>query len=269
MAFISSKSFDGKHEVVYDGRPTAKQRYKLNGKAVVGVTTMVKAGLPTPEPLQGWKIGKGAEYVWDQFMLDERAAKVDMVKAAKTAWKSDLEAAAGIGVIVHDYAELVSLKKHEAALEMLAKHEGSEHWGGILSAIHKVDEFNKDNKDEIIATETIVGSPNYGFAGRFDRLVRRNGVVIISDYKTSGGFYVEQFIQDAAYSIAISEWMNLKVEGFEVIRFAKDGGDYQQLLISDKDEIKMLQDQALRCLETYQCLKKFNNDKRFAYGGKK
>ncbi len=265
MALISSICKD--HELIFDDRPTTKKRYTLDGKTVPGVTTLIKASLPTPEPLQNWKIGIGGEYVWDHYQNDplEHDAKERVIKEAKQAWKKESEAAAGIGVIVHDYAELVSLKRHEEALEMLAKHEGNEHWGGILAAVHKVDEFNKDNKDEILFTETLVASPKYGFAGRFDRLVRRDGKVIISDYKTSKSFYVEQFIQDAAYSIAISEWLGLEVDGFEVIRFGKEGGDFQPLLIDSLEERKSLTQQALNCLETYKFMKEWNKDSRFDY----
>ncbi len=257
MAFLSSIS--GTHELVFDDRPTTKKRYTLNGVVVPGVTTLIKAGLPTPEPLQNWKIGIGAEYV----LANPKDPEV--IKNAKQAWKKESEEAASIGIVVHDYAELVSLKKPEEALEMLAKHEGSAHWGGILAAVHKVDEFNKENEDEILFTETLVASPKYKFAGRFDRLVRRNGKVIISDYKTSKSFYVEQFIQDAAYSIAISEWLGIEVEGFEVLRFGKEGGDFEPLLIDSISERMSLMQQALTCLDTYKFMKEWNKDPRFDY----
>lgn len=269
MSLISSKSFDGLHEAIFDDRPRARNRYKLNGKPTVGVTTAIKAGMPTPEALINWKIGEGAKFVWNKALDPDDYDIDDLVKQSKFAYKKASEDAAGIGTIVHEYAYLVSLKQEKEALQMLAKHEESPFWNEIVNAVYKVDSFNEQHKDEIVALETMVASPTYGVVGRFDRLVRRNGLLIISDYKTSKGFYLEQFVQDALYSICIKEWLGLEVGGYEVIRFGKEGGDFQPLLITDPQELASFRQMGLRCLENYEWLKNWNKDSRFAYKKKK
>lgn len=267
MGFISSKNISGTDEVVFNDTPNARQRYKLNGKAVPGVTTIIKASMPTSEALVNWKSGKAAEYVWDNINDSGEViqTKEQLIKEARTAWKTSAEEAAGIGVLVHEYAELSSLNRRNEAVANLAKHKDSPQWNEIVNAVYKVDDFMKLNKDEILHTEAIVGSTKMGFAGRFDRLVRRGELVILSDYKTSKSFYIDQFIQDALYSFAIEEWLGIKVDGFEVIRFGKSGGEFQQLLITDPLEIKGIKWQAQRCLETFEFCKIWGKDERFKY----
>jgi hypothetical protein len=232
--------------------------YFLDGERIPSVTTFIRAGWPTPEPLINWKIGKAAEYVYDT-----EGPKAEVLKAARTAWKKDTAEAAGIGSIVHDYAHLSSLGKEEEAHAVLAKHEGTPEWYAIQNAVYKVDQFLEQTKDEIVLLETMVASPTHRFAGRFDRLVKRDGKIIITDYKTSKGFYYEQFIQDGAYSIALEEWLGIYVQGYEVIRFGKEGGDFEQLLITDWDELEEFRQAALRCLDNYRFLNRWGRDERF------
>jgi hypothetical protein len=262
MALIESKS--GENVLVFDDRPTAKQRYKLNGDPVVGVTTFIKAGWPTPEPLINWKIGKAAEFAWDTAVAPSiDINRSEAIKLAKTAWKKDTAEAAGIGSIVHDYAHLSSLGRNDEAIEALSDHVGTPEWYAIQNAVYKVDQFLEQTKDEIVLLETMVASPLHRFAGRFDRLVKRDGKIIITDYKTSKGFYFEQFIQDGAYALALQEWLGIHVQGFEVVRFGKEGGDFEQLLITDFDELNEFKRAALGCLDNYRFLGKWGRDERF------
>jgi len=265
MSFIASKSINGIDEIIFNDAPNAKQRYILNSIPVVGVTTAIKAGYPTSEALVNWKSGQAAEYAWNQAPVRKPEEGDQVIKEAKLAWKKEAEEAAGIGVVVHLYAELSSKNKRNEAIESLTKYKDSLQWNEIVNACYKVDDFTKQNKDEILFTEQIVGSTQHKFAGRFDRLVKRDGKVIISDYKTSKSFYIDQFIQDALYSIAIKEWLGLKVEGFEVIRFGKEGGDFEPLLINDPEEIKELTKKGLDCLDDYNFIKKWGKDLRFKY----
>lgn len=272
MALISSKSINGVDEVIFNDAPKARPRYKLNGTGVPGVTTLIKSGYPTSEGLVTWKMTKAAEYVWDNRHRDDeedQIAKNALIKRAKTAWKDEADEAAGIGVAIHNYAELSSLGKREEAVRGLSAYEKSGQWNEIVNACYKVDDFMKQNKDEIIATEQIVGSTKYQYAGRFDRLVRRGKLVIMSDYKTSKSFYIDQFIQDAAYAIAVEEWLGLKVDGFEVVRFGKEGGDFESRLITELSEVDSLKQQALRCLDTFRFAQVWGKDERFSYKGAK
>lgn len=255
----------GKNIIEFDDRPKARQRYKLNGDKVPGVTTFIKNGYPTSSGLINWKILQAAEYVYDLVKEDTVAKKEDILTQCLKVPDVKAQEEADIGIILHDYAHLSGLNKDEEALEFIAQYEGSKDWDRILNAISKFDEFNKQNNDEIIHLENAAASLRYAFAGRFDRLAKRGKLLILTDYKTSKRFYPEQFIQDGAYSIAIKEWFNLDVTGYEVIRFGKNEGDneFDPLLITDPSDLKMFQEQALRCRDTYEWVKSIGRDKRF------
>lgn len=257
---IKSKSKDGKHEIVFNDKPKARIRYRMDDKPAVSVTTFIKAGLPTGENLINWKIKQASAWVFDNVQKGSIATKDDVMKMSTYAWKDKAQQEADVGVILHDYAELKGKGYWEDAAMSLVNHKDHKDWSRIASATRAFDEFDQQNHDDIVKLEEIVGSLKYWFAGRFDRLAQRGKHLILTDYKTSKYFYPEQFIQDAAYAIAIEEWLGLKVTGFEVIRFPKDDTAFDSKLITDPKLVRQLKDQALRCLDTYNTMKVLNKE---------
>jgi hypothetical protein len=252
-----------------------KHRYALNGEHAPGVTTFIKAGYPESFNLSNWKIGQGAEYVMKLLkrMGREKPLKIDdkvseqLIKRAKKAYQKEAKEAAGIGSIVHDYAYLVELGRLHEATDMLKKHKDTDQWDKIINGVRKFESWYKENMDELINSEQIVASVEHSYAGKFDRLAKRDGIFILSDFKTSNGIYIDQFIQLAAYRLAIKEWLNINIGALEILRFGKEDGNFHTLLINDKEEIQTLTEQAIRCRQTYQ-FRKLENDKRFKFGGK-
>lgn len=262
---LTAKSHDGKDTIHFN---EASHRYKLNGKPCVGVTTFVKSGLPTSMGLIQWFKGQSINYTFDWFVnrghihsITEEEKK-ELFKAAKAADQKTSQEAADVGTLIHDYAYLTELgKTHEAQclydqlIQLPVKDK-------LLNGIAKFKAWKEENKDELVASETLVASPMYMFCGKFDRLARRDGKLILSDFKTSGSIYLDQYVQLGAYSIAISDWLGMKVDGLEVLRFGKEDGEFETLLITDPAEIKVFQEQAIRCRETHEFLK-MNTDPRF------
>lgn len=254
-----------------------KHRYILNGKRVPGATTFCKGGYPTSEALVGWMVKQGAEYTYDTLIEEsthegsfiewpDSDRRTEILKAAKGASKKKAEEAAAIGTLVHDYAyhiETIGAAPNEL-LEVIAIHTDKDK---ILNGIDKFKVWKTENSDEMVASEAIVASVCHNFGGKFDRLARRDGKLILSDFKTSNAIYLDHFIQAAAYAIAIKEWRNLEVEGLEILRFGKENGEFQTLLIDDLTEIREFQEQAIRCRDTYE-FRKWEQDKRFKWGGK-
>jgi hypothetical protein len=134
----------------------------------------------------------------------------------------------------------------------------------LLNGIGKFKTWKEGNKDELIASESLIASPTHLFCGKFDRLARRNGRLILDDFKTSNSIYLDHFIQLGAYSIAIREWLGMNVEGLEILRFGKDDGEFETLLIDDPKEIKMFEEQAIRCRQTYE-FRKMEQDPRWEW----
>lgn len=227
-------------------------RYKLNGKYVPGVTTFVKGGMPDSYYLTRWKIGQGANYAL------ENANRIDLdkvIEESKDAWQGVGKKAAAIGTFVHDYAYFLELENEKELQKLSKKLEGLPEQEKIKSSLKKVDEWHLQNTDELVASEQLVASIRFQFGGKFDRLARRNGVYILSDFKTSNGFYVDQFVQLAAYRLAIREWMNIDIGEVEILRFGKVDGDFEVRGISDTTILGALEQQAIRCKQTFDTLK--------------
>lgn len=269
------KSFDGKHEIQFNEK---SHRYKLDGKPCPGVTTVLKASMPTSIGLMNWMKSQSVEAlfkeltqydfaqpVWlpnsDKFPITLERKK-ELFKAATTAHEEIAQEAADIGTITHTYAELYSLGKADEASELLEKVKKADKFPIIKVCIGKYLEWTKDNKGEFVSAELLVASPTYDYCGKYDRIDRVNGKLRLRDYKTSKSIYIDQFVQLAAYRLAIKEWLNLEIEGLEIVRFGKEDGAFETLVIDKPEEIQVFTDQAIRCRQTYDFMK-LNNDPRF------
>ena len=265
VTYESAKSFDGKHELQFNEK---SHRYKWMcechlKKSATGVTTFLKSSMPTSIGLIRWMQGQALEYFYKNLSYPIDLDQKDrLMKEAKTAHESVAQEAADIGTICHSYAELHSLGKLDEARILEEKVTNVEKWPIISSCINKYLDWANQNQGELLKAEGLTASPTYLYCGKFDRLDKVNGKVRLRDYKTSKSIYVDQFIQLAAYAMALKEWNNIDVEELEVLRFGKDDGAFETLVISDKDEIQVFKDQAIRCRQTFDFLK-LNNDPRF------
>lgn len=236
-------------------------RYSLNGKPVTSVTTVNKQGYPESPRLTSWKIGQGAAFAIREiraFIKKKTKLTVkllaDLIKRSKTAYVKPAEAAANIGSIVHDYAHAYE-HKLSFDMERVNQHPDKEK---IQKCISQFLNWVVSNQDEIIKSEEIVASTKYWYAGKFDRLAIRKGVVVLTDYKTSSGIFIDQFIQLAGYTLAIEEWMGIKVDVIEIVRFGKDGS-FETKPELEEVKIQELKDQFIRNLQTAKFRKE--NDK--------
>lgn len=262
---LMAKSHDGKHSIQFS---ESSHRYKLNGKPCVGVTTFVKSGLPTSMGLIQWFKGQSIEHTFNWFLqrgnvqnITEEEKK-ELFKAAKAADQKTSQEAADCGTLIHDYCYLTELGKTHEAQSLYDQFLSLPVKDKLINGIEKFKAWKEENKDELVASETLVASPVHMFCGKFDRLARRNGKLILSDFKTSGSIYLDQYVQLGAYSLAISEWLNMRVDGLEVLRFGKEDGEFETLLIDDPAEMRMFEEQAIRCRQTHEFLK-MNTDPRF------
>lgn len=276
MSLIQSTS--NGHYLTFDDD---KHRYILDGERVPGVTTFGHGGYPTSEALISWMKGQTGNAVFDALLSQQgggyyphvvfpisETERKEIVKKAKTADRTKSEEAADIGTLVHDFCYQTEVNKvvSKELLDKIGLHKDKEK---ILAGVDKFTEWRKTNADEMVASESIIASPTHSFGGKFDRLARRDGKLILSDFKTSGAIYVDQFIQLAAYRIAIQEWLGMTVEGLEVLRFGKDDGEFETKMIDKPEEIKAFEEQAIRCRYTYIFRNKWESDKRFKWGGSK
>ncbi len=242
-------------------------RYTLDEKPITGVTTKNKQGYPESFFLTNWKIGQGAIFVASKLLtfykwgfrkqpkefFKPTVKQIEwVVKKAKRAFMRKSQEAANIGSIVHDYANAFE-RQVQFDMKVIETHVDRKK---IEKCLKKFVAWKAKNKDEMVALETIVASPTYWFAGKFDRLTRRNGLVILSDFKTSSFIYIDQFVQLAGYAIAIKEWLGIDVNGIEIVRFGKDGS-FENKLVTNVAEITEYMNQFLRNCYTAQFRKQY------------
>lgn len=270
---LTSKSFDGKHTIQFNEK---SHRYKLDGEACTGATTFIKAAYPTSMGLISWMKAQSIEHVFQWFINRGSVHSItteewnEEVKAAKAADKKPAQEAADVGTLIHDFAYLSELGKISEAQSLYDQmmQLPVESKDKLLNGINKFKAWKEKVKDELVKSEELIASPTYKFCGKFDRLARRDGKLVLGDFKSSNSIYLEHFIQLGAYSIALREWCGLNVDGLEVIRFGKEDGEFETLLVDDPKEIKMFEEQAIRCRQTHE-FRKLEEDDRWKWKGKK
>ena len=258
-----ARSFDNKHVIEFN---EGSHRYKLDGKQACGVTTFIKGGYPTSQGLISWQKGQALEYLWNAVvnkntLLEE---KPELFKAAKAADRAVAQEAADIGTVIHEYAFLYETHGDKDALSATVAQLPEESKNKIYNGIEKFKSWRSTMDDRLQSVEALVASPTHLFCGKFDKLAYRSGKLILSDYKSSKSIYLDMYIQLGAYAIAIEEWLGLRVEGLEILRFGKEDGEFETMLVDKPEEIAEFKRQAIRCRETYE-FAKLNNDPRWKY----
>lgn len=168
-------------------------RYRLDGRPVPNVTTIIGGGLPKPA-LIDWSARVTAEYVADH--VDEMPALAAGGRDPMVAFLSKLHTearnVAGIrGTDVHGYAERLQAGEPVDVPHALA--------GYVDGYARFLDDFEPD----VILSERPVASREHWYAGRPDLFARmRDGLTWALDNKTSRAVYGDVSLQVAAYARA-------------------------------------------------------------------
>jgi hypothetical protein len=171
--------------------------YKLDGKPVKGVTTLINGGFPKPQ-LVNWAARTVAEYVADNFDLirEVRAqGRQETVDLLKGAHYRDRDRAAARGTEVHAIAEEIIYGRSVSVDEHLRPY------------VDGYVEFLDQWCIEPVITERPCASREWLYAGTFDAIVdfgagQLKGKRYLLDWKTSKGVYGETAMQLAAYAHA-------------------------------------------------------------------
>lgn len=231
----TSTDWTGTHTLTFE-KDTKKHDYKLDGQKVVGVTTIKKA-YPPSEALIQYFIRQG----------------IDEYKSGKK-----LKRQADIGTVMHDYCHCKRLGQ-PFEWKTVEVHPDRK----ILEArIKLIDQWLATQTDEIVLAEQSIASVKYQYCGTFDVLVKRGNHYILQDYKSTKGFFEDQFIQLGLYAQALEEWLNIGVAGLEVIRFADNAEKPESFLTDDVSDFR---EQGLRLKQTYDFQHKWKSffDKKY------
>ncbi len=177
-----------------------------------------------------------------------------LVEDALGQRKIKVEEAQEIGDVVHGYAERTAWAKTvgdplpelpdlpEDTDENRAKHEQ------IMTGIQAFIRFEQENAIEYLDAERFVYSESHGvpYVGRFDAIIKVNGLRVLTDYKTSKGVYSSQKYQTAGYDLAMIEeyayrGLDLPYDAIGILHFDKNTG-IPQLHVLTPEERKMAQD---------------------------
>jgi hypothetical protein len=196
-------------------------RHPNTGDLVPSITNIIGA-LSKGDALTRWSAKMVAETAYSMrhsLANMEEADAVDMLK--QSPWRTSTRAA-DRGTTIHAYLEarMLGLKPDIIDGEALRYRDAAEAW---------LDDW----KPEVIATERTVFGPDY--AGTGDLWCRRDGKVVIVDFKTSKAIYKEAALQIAALWAAPVQADGSvdpapdDAEGW-VVRIGEDGYEARQVL---------------------------------------
>jgi hypothetical protein len=236
--------YGGEVTLKFDGRKhvyTLENERCKDGSAlmVAGVTSILKR--LAKEALVPWASGMAADYFRDSLLAgyDETnpeeqitftVAEIDAIaKDARKAYAKKAKGAADVGKLVHAYAEsfLRGNKNPDRPSKTMTPEERAQYDNGV-SAFQK---WWKANDVEVIASERVLFSKRWVYAGTTDLVARINGKKAVGDFKTSSGLYPEMAIQLAAYRIALEEEDGETYPWGALIHLDKTTGNYNMKMI--------------------------------------
>ena len=185
--------------------------YKVNGKKVKSVTTLIGANL-------GWS--KFALLSWTR----KHCLKGDDSMAI-------MKEAGRIGTLAHIMIEEF-IKGGSVRLDDHSPSEISQ----AKIAYYSFYTWFADNNVEFLETEMKLVSEKYGFGGTFDAIAVVNGKLVICDWKTSRFVHDEFLVQLAAYRQLIHENTEHKIRGAILLKLDKEEkGVYEEHHYKIKD----------------------------------
>lgn len=182
-----------------------KYRYRIDGKPAVSVTEILDvvfgdgkfgagAWWGQQSALNGaaWLAGEGFVVPWS-----DPQAVLDLLKKHRKTTNHARDDAADRGSAVHEAAE-------RWAREQIVPNpvDYPPEQRGYLRALAR---FMIEQQPEFLATEVVVGSGEWLYAGTYDARVQMDGRVGIIDWKTSKRVYLSHLFQVRAYDEAAQE----------------------------------------------------------------
>lgn len=191
-----------------------------------------------------------------------------LIRAAKSAHKDELEKAANIGTLAHNWIEtyiknLISGNKYE--IQPFPDNEKS------ASCCRAALNWMREHNVRWISTERKIYSKTYGYAGTMDGKCLADSCtnklccpeefkdrLTLADWKSSNYLYIEYLYQVAAYRYADNEEFGTEIQDAWIIRLGKDNGEFEPWHFGSKEEFEEDFQGFLNCLNLYRSVKKTN-----------
>lgn len=188
------------------------------------------------------------------------------LKQTKYACNTKLEAAGDIGTALHKKIEWELGRRLLTVKERFSYAAPPEVPPEAQWAYEAWEKWAADCKLEPLMIEQRVYSLKYGFAGTTDMIGRVNGMLVVSDWKTSSGLYLEHLIQVSAYREALKEMGHFTDEpmGGVIVKLPKTAGDRKfKAAILTPEEMDEHFKTFLAVRDLWVAIKKFESDKRY------
>src|SRR3989344_1671686 len=228
--------------------------YLLNGLPVPGCSYI--AGILPKGFLAPWASKLAVETIERLIKPNTKYSKSELTEAlalAKIAHTIRKDTALETGTQVH--ALLEQFIKNDD--QEIPKQEDSE----VQECVNRFMEWVNKHKIEWLASELLVGSEIYKFAGTLDAIARLDNKLVLIDFKSSKQISIGEYgLQTAGYKIALEELGCPDIEERIIVRLPKDGSDIE----IHKIETNFEEDRAafLAARELYPYIKKVEKMER-------
>lgn len=226
-----TKLYGGDVTIGFDGRRHA-YTWKEKNYLVPGVTSILQR-LAKPM-LIDWAARMASEYFRDKLLERVAANGViplleselePFVKDAKGHHRRFTRDAADVGKQVHAYAEACLRSTIRGYKGPEPKYPDTKD-ERILNGCDAFESWVQAHDVEIIEPERVIFSREHFYAGTCDVYGYVDGELVIGDFKTSSGVYVDHLFQTAAYQIAIEEELGETIPARWLIRLDKKTGEF-------------------------------------------
>jgi hypothetical protein len=196
-----------------------------------------------PHPKQGYALKDGTKVPGTTTIIGRFKESGALIAWAYKRGKDGLELydsrdkAAEIGTVVHDMVErFIALEDPMKAMEALKTESDCK---AARSAFNAFDEWFEANKIKVVAQEMQLVSETYRFGGTPDAVAEDSkGRLVLLDWKTSDGVYMDYLCQLGAYRILWNENNpgNPLTGGSHLCRFSKAHGDFTHHFFPNLDD---------------------------------
>lgn len=169
--------------------------------------------------LKGWAARMAAQHFKTEILRLGAAAlnasELERIaKEAQSAHTKFTKDAADLGTACHDAFEAIILGKEPENLPP-----------ELVEPVNAFKNYRLQSDIEVVATELMVASANYRTGGCLDFIgySKSRGGWGIGDYKTSSGFYGNEYAYQAGggYALMVEEMYGIDIKWAEIVRFAK------------------------------------------------
>jgi ATP-dependent exoDNAse (exonuclease V) beta subunit len=224
-----------KERVLYNGTINMKfypssHRYIVNGKRVSGVTSYT--GYLAKPALVYWSANLACDYLLDRKQeilatTDEMVLR-DLIETARKQFDVEKKRSAALGSFTHSYIEsyIEASIKHQQFPALPQNEE-------IRNSCQAFIDWVGLRKPTFHATELIVYSKKYNYAGMLDAVAVIDGKRYLIDFKTSNGLYAEYALQLTAYRMAEEEERGRdEYDGCILLQLPKNGEAAVEKIVS-------------------------------------